>query len=120
VARFSNEEERAAWDLAESLVDKALAMMRLAEQALDVYLTGKEITRQRCLGRGIGATDAEIRWRETTRAKKALADNSFYTTQATMYYSAAGSAYAKALYLRGQDASPHGAAATASSPRGRR
>ena len=44
--------------------------------------------------------DADIRWSGTTKAKKALADNGWYMTQAVMYHGAAAAQYARALYLR--------------------
>jgi hypothetical protein len=97
---FCNDEERAAWDLAESLVGKARAMMRQAETALETFKLGKELNRQRCARRGISATDAEIRWAETANAKNALTDNSFHVGLATMYYGAAAAHYSRALYLR--------------------
>ena len=97
---FHNDDERAAWDLAESLIDKARAMMRQAESALEIFKLGKELNRQRCARRGISATDAEIRWAETANAKNALTDNSFHVGLATMYYGAAAAHYSRALYLR--------------------
>jgi hypothetical protein len=103
VTRFKNEEEKAAWTLAESLIDRARAMMRQAESALESFMVGKELNRQRCHLRGIGPTDAEIRWSETSNARKALADNSFHVTQAMMYFSAAAAHYSRALYLRTHD-----------------
>lgn len=97
---FRHDDERAAWVLAESLLDKARAMMRQAERALETFKVGMELNRQRCALRGISATDAEIRWVETARAKNALADNSFHVGLATMYYGAASAHYTRALYLR--------------------
>ena len=97
---FHNDDERAAWDLAESLIDKARAMMRQAESALEIFKLGKELNRQRCARRGISATDAEIRWAETANAKNALTDNSFHVGLATMYFGAAAAHYSRALYLR--------------------
>ena len=104
MARFNNEEERAAWALAEALINRARAMMRQAENALESFMVGKELNEQRCHRRGIGPTDAEIRWSETSNAKKALADNSFHASQAMMYYGAAAAHYSRALYLRSHDA----------------
>ncbi|GAA0796134.1 hypothetical protein [Spirilliplanes yamanashiensis] len=100
MARFNNPDERDAWALAESLIDRGRAMMRKAEGALETFMVGKELNRQRCIRRGIGDTDAEIRWAETANAKKALADNNFHVTQAMMYYGAAAAHYSRALYLR--------------------
>lgn len=99
---FHNEEERAAWALAESLIETGRTMMRQAEGALEAFAIGKELNRQRCLQRGIGATDAEIRWSETSPARKALAENSFHVSQAMMYFGAAAANYSRALYLRHQ------------------
>jgi hypothetical protein len=96
---FHSDDERAAWALAEFLLDRARAMMRQAESALERFKTGQELNRQRCARRGISTTDAEIRWVETASAKNALADNSFHVGLATMYYGAATAHYARALYL---------------------
>jgi hypothetical protein len=101
---FHSDDERAAWTLAESLMEKGRAMMRQAESALEVFMIGKELNRQRCSRRGIGATDAEIRWSETSKAQKALSENSFNVSQAMMYYGAAAAHYARAAYLRSRSA----------------
>ncbi|HET9518900.1 MAG TPA: hypothetical protein VFO77_14360 [Actinoplanes sp.] len=103
MTRFKNEEEKAAWMLAESLIERARTMMRQAESALESFTIGLELNRQRCHLRGIGPTDAEIRWSETSTARKALADNSFAISQAMMYYSAAAANYSRALYLRSHE-----------------
>ncbi len=100
---FYNEDERAAWTIAESLMEKGRAMMRQAESALEAFMIGKELNRQRCSRRGIGATDAEIRWNGTSDAQRALSDNSFNVTQAMMYYGAAAAHYSRAAYLRSRD-----------------
>lgn len=92
-------EERAAWDLAEALLEQARAMMREAEAALDTWRTGKEMNRLRCARRGISTSDAEIRWSASANAKNALTNNSFHVGLATMYYNAATANYARALYL---------------------
>ena len=94
------DDERAAWALAENLLDKARTMMRQAEKALDTWKLGKELNRQRCARRGISATDAEIRWAGSANAKNALTDNTFHTGLATMYFGAAAAYYARASYLR--------------------
>jgi hypothetical protein len=83
-------------------MEKGRTMMGLAESALEVFLIGKEMNRQQCSRRGIGASDAEIRWAGTTSAKKALSDNSFNVSQATMYFVAAAAHYSRAAYLRSQ------------------
>jgi hypothetical protein len=100
VARFNNEGERAAWVFAESMIDKARDLMSKAESSLERFLVGQELNKERCLRRGIGATDAEIRWSETSPARKALSENSFYVSQAMMYYNAAAAYYSRAHYLR--------------------
>jgi hypothetical protein len=97
---FHTDEERAAWAVAESLLDKARAMMRQAERALETWKIGKELNQQRCARRGISATDAEIRWAGSANAKNALTDNTFHTGLATMYFGAASAYYSRALYLR--------------------
>jgi len=103
VARFNNEEERAAWVFAESLIDRAREMMRKAECALERFMVGQELNKQRCYRRGIGATDAEIRWSETSNAKKALSETNFHVSQAMMYYGAAAAYYSRASYLRAHE-----------------
>jgi hypothetical protein len=81
-------------------MEKGRAMMRQAERALENFSIGKELNRQRCSRRGIGTTDAEIRWSETSHAQKALSENSFNSAQATMYFGAAAAHYSRAAYLR--------------------
>ena len=98
--RFYNDEERAAWLVAEALVEQARTMLRQAEKALETWKAGKELTRVRCARRGISASDAEIRWSETASAKNALSDNSFHVSLATMYFGAAAAHYSRAQYLR--------------------
>ncbi|MGK5680956.1 hypothetical protein [Actinoplanes sp. URMC 104] len=97
---FYNDDERFAWNLAESLVEQAEEMMREAEAALDMWKTGKEMNRLRCLRKGISESDAEIRWSASANAKNALTNNSFHVGLATMYYGAAAANYTRALYLR--------------------
>jgi hypothetical protein len=53
--------------------------------------------------RGLSEVDADIRWSGMTAAKKALGDNAWYMSQATMYNEAAAAQYAKALYLKSCD-----------------
>ena len=100
IPTFYNDDERAAWTLAESLAEQARAMMHQAERALEAFRVGKEMNRLRCERRGISASDAEIRWSESVTAKNALTDNSFHVGLATMYYGAAAANYSRALYLR--------------------
>jgi hypothetical protein len=102
VVGFLNEDERAAWILAEALMEKGRELMREAEDALNEFSQGKELNRQRCSQRGIGATDAEIRWNETATAKKAISTSNFNASQALLYYGAAAAHYSRAAYLRGR------------------
>jgi hypothetical protein len=97
---FYNEDERAAWALAETMIEQARQMMREAEAALETWKTGKEMNRLRCVRRGISESDAEIRWAGSANAKNALTNNSFHVGLATMYYGAASANYTRALYLR--------------------
>jgi hypothetical protein len=97
---FYSDDERAAWTLAETLIEQARAMMRNAEAALEMWKVGKEMNRLRCERRGISASDAEIRWSGSANAKNALTDNTFHTGLATMYFGAATANYSRALYLR--------------------
>lgn len=97
---FHNDDERAAWVLAETLLDKARTMMRNADDALERWRHGKDLNTQRCQRRGISESDAEIRWAESANAKNALADNSFHVSLAMMYYGAAAAHYSRAAYLR--------------------
>ena len=97
---FYSDAERTAWIIAEQLMEKGRAVMRQAESALDAFKVGMELNRRRCARRGIGASDAEIRWTETADAKKAISENSFNVNQALMYYGAAAAHYSRAAYLR--------------------
>jgi hypothetical protein len=101
---FHNDDERAAWTLAESLMEQGRSLTHQAETALEKFAVGKELNRQRCSRRGIGTSDAEIRWSETPKAQKALSENSFNVSQAMLYYAAAAAHYARAAYLRSQGA----------------
>ena len=103
---FYTDDERAAWTLAESLVEQARAMMRNAEAALEMWKVGKEMNRLRCARRGISESDAEIRWSESANSKNALTDNTFHTGLATMYFGAAAANYTRALYLRSRGSGP--------------
>ena len=100
---FQNDDERAAWTLAESLLDKARLMMRTADDALDTWRKGRELNRQSCARRGISTSDAEIRWAESANSKSALSDNSFHISLAMMYYGAAAANYSRAAYLRSRN-----------------
>jgi len=96
---FFNDDERTAWAVAESLLEKALTMMRKAENALETWRVGRELNLQRCARRGISESDAEIRWADSANSKNALADNSFHVSLAMMYYGAAAAHYSRAAYL---------------------
>ncbi|MBB2945558.1 hypothetical protein FB565_005291 [Actinoplanes lutulentus] len=100
--RFHNEDERAAWELAEFMIQQARSMMREAEKSLESWKLGKEMNRQRCARRGINQTDAEIRWAASSSAKNAITNNNFHVSLATMYYGAATANYARAEYFRNQ------------------
>ena len=97
---FTNAAEQAAWTLAEALSDKGFACMKQAEEAAEAFQSGKMATRRQFKARGLSQVDADIRWSGTTQAKKSLADNGWYMSQATMYNQAAAAQYAKALYLK--------------------
>jgi hypothetical protein len=97
--KFRNAEEQAAWTMAEALSEKGFAAMRQAEEAAENFRNGKMMTRRQFKQRGLTEADADIRWAGTTQARKSLADNGWYMSQATMYHEAAAAQYAKALYL---------------------
>jgi hypothetical protein len=103
---FRNAEEQAAWSMAEALSEKGFAAMRQAEEAAENFRNGKMMTRRQFKLRGLTDVDADIRWAGTTQARKALSDNGWYMSQATMYHDAAAAQYAKALYLRHQGDDP--------------
>src|ERR1700754_5297010 len=96
---FSSDDEQAAWNLAEFLVQQAREMMREAESALETWKIGKEMNRLRCARRGISKSDAETRWSDSAASKNALTNNSFHVGLATMYFGAASANYSRALYL---------------------
>ncbi|GAB1643706.1 hypothetical protein [Krasilnikovia sp. MM14-A1259] len=101
--KFTNAAEQAAWTLAEALNEKGFACIKQAEEAAEIFRSGKMQMRQAFKERGRSEVDADIRWSGMTRAKKALSDNGWYMSQATMYHQAAAAQYAKALYLRNSD-----------------
>ena len=101
--RFKNPAEQAAWTMAEALSEKGFAAMRQAEEAAENFRTGKQLTRRQFKQRGLTEADADIRFAGTTQARKALSDNGWYMTQATMYHEAAAAQYAKASYLNRHD-----------------
>jgi len=100
VLTFTNAAEQAAWTLAEALSDKGFAAMKQAEEAAELFRSGKMAMRRQFKARGLSEVDADIRWAGMTQAKKALADNDWYMSQASMYNEAAAAQYAKALYLK--------------------
>ncbi|WP_067494215.1 hypothetical protein [Actinoplanes sp. TFC3] len=97
---FKSAEEQSAWKLAEALMEKGMEAMRQAEQAFEVYRSGRSQMRQEFKARGLSEVDGVIRWKETAQAKRALADNDWFTAQASMYNEAAAAQYARALYLK--------------------
>ncbi|MFF5294917.1 hypothetical protein [Paractinoplanes globisporus] len=97
---FTNAAEQAAWTLAEALSDKAFAAMKQAEEAAEAFQSGKMAMRRQFKARGMSQVDSDIRWSGTSQARKALSDNEWYMSQASMYNEAAAAQYAKALYLK--------------------
>ena len=100
---FKNAAEQAAYALAEALSEKGMSCMKQAEEAADAFQAGKQQMRRQFKARGLSQVDADIRWSGMTAAKKALADNGWYMSQAAMYNQAATAQYAKALYLKRED-----------------
>jgi hypothetical protein len=100
VLKFKSAAEQAAWTMAEALSEKGMACMRQAEEAAEVFRSGKMQMRRQFKARGLSDVDADIRWSAMTAAKKALSDNGWYMSQATMYNEAAAAQYARALYLK--------------------
>jgi hypothetical protein len=103
VLKFRNAAEQAAWTMAEALSEKGFSCMKQAEEAAENFQAGKMQMRRQFKARGLSQVDADIRWSGTTAAKKALSDNGWYMSQATMYNEAAAAQYAKALYLKSAD-----------------
>jgi hypothetical protein len=100
VQTFTNESEQAAYLLAEALLEKAMGCMRHAEEAADAFRTGRIAMRRQFKARGLSEGEADIRWRSAPQATRAIADNGFFMSQASMYNNAAAAQYAKALYLK--------------------
>jgi hypothetical protein len=100
VLTFTNTAEQAAWTLAEALSEKGFTCMKQAEEAAEAFRSGKMAMRRQFKDRGLSEVDADIRWSGMTRAKKSLADNGWYMSQAAMYNQAAAAQYAKANYLK--------------------
>ncbi|HWS37200.1 MAG TPA: hypothetical protein VN408_31275 [Actinoplanes sp.] len=95
---FTNEAEQTAYHLAEALSEKAHSCMRSAEEAAEAFRTGKMAMRRQFKTRGFSEVEADIRWSGTAQATRAIADNNFFMSQASMYNNAAAAQYAKALY----------------------
>jgi hypothetical protein len=100
VPKFKSPAEKEAWTLAEALSEKGFACMKQAEEAAETFRSGKMQMRRQFKSRGLSEVDADIRWSGTSVAKKSLADNGWYMSQASMYNEAAAAQYAKALYLK--------------------
>jgi hypothetical protein len=103
VLKFRNAAEKEAWTLAEALSEKGFSCMKQAEEAAETFRSGKMQMRKQFKARGLSEVDADIRWSGMTVAKKALSDNGWYMSQASMYNEAAAAQYAKALYLKNCD-----------------
>jgi hypothetical protein len=101
--KFNNALEKEAWTMAEALSEKGFECMRQAEDAAERFRSGKVQMRRQFKARGLSDVDADIRWSGMTAAKKALADNGWYMSQAQMYSEAAAAQYAKALYLKNSE-----------------
>jgi hypothetical protein len=100
VSKFKSPAEKEAWTMAEALSEKGFACMKQAEEAAELFRSGKMQMRRQFKARGLSEVDADIRWSGTSVAKKSLADNGWYMSQASMYNEAAAAQYAKALYLK--------------------
>jgi len=100
VLTFTNAAEQAAWTMAEALSEKAFGCMKDAEEAAERFRSGKMAMRRQFKARGLSEVDADIRWAATSQCRKALSDNDWYMSQASMYNEAAATQYAKALYLK--------------------
>ncbi|BBH65592.1 hypothetical protein ACTI_22770 [Actinoplanes sp. OR16] len=97
---FTNEAEHAAYTLAEALSEKAMSCMKNAEEAGEAFRSGRVAMRRQFKARGLSEVEADIRWSGTSQAARAIADNQFFMSQASMYNNAAATQYAKALYLK--------------------
>ena len=95
---FTNEAEQAAYALAEALSEKAMGCMRNAEEAAEAFRSGKVAMRRQFRARGLSEAEADIRYSGTSQASRAISDNGWFMSQATMYNTAATTQYAKALY----------------------
>jgi len=102
VQTFTNETEQTAYNLAEALSEKAMTFMKYAEEAGEAFRTGKMAMRRQFKARGLSEAEADIRYSGTAQASRAISDNSFFMSQASMYNAAAATQYAKALYHKKQ------------------
>jgi hypothetical protein len=100
VLTFTSAAEQAAWNLAEALSEKAFSAMKQAEEAAEAFRLGRVAMRRQFKARGLSEVDASIRWKGTSQAQNALADNEWFMAEANMYNRAAAVQYAKALYLK--------------------
>ncbi|MEV6342210.1 hypothetical protein [Actinoplanes sp. NPDC051851] len=99
---FTNDDEQGAYNLAEAFTEKALACMKNAEEASEAFRKGRIAMHRQFKARGLSEVEADIRWSGSAPAARAIADNQFFMTQASMYNVAAATQYAKALYLKKQ------------------
>ncbi|WP_436524856.1 hypothetical protein [Actinoplanes sp. HUAS TT8] len=97
---FTNEAEQTAYNLAEALAEKAMSFMRNAEEAARAFQGGRIAMRRQFKARGLSEAEADIRFSGSVQATRAIAENSFFMSQASMYNTAAATQYAKALYLK--------------------
>ena len=97
---FTNDAEQAAYALAEALSEKAHSCMKHAEEAAEAFRSGKMAMRRQFKARGLSEAEADIRYSGTSQASRAISDNNFFMSQASMYNDAAAAQYAKALYLK--------------------
>ncbi|MDI6102829.1 hypothetical protein QLQ12_29850 [Actinoplanes sp. NEAU-A12] len=97
---FSNDAEQSAYNLAEALSEKALSCMKYAEESAEVFRAGRIAMRRQFRARGLSEAEADIRWAGTSQATRAISENNFFMSQASMYNNAAAAQYAKALYLK--------------------
>ncbi|WP_430779748.1 hypothetical protein [Actinoplanes sp. G11-F43] len=95
---FTNDAEQTAYTLAEALSEKAMSCMKYAEEAAEAFRAGKMAMRRQFKARGLSEAEADIRWAGTSQAARAIGDNGFFMSQASMYNAAAAAQYAKALY----------------------
>ena len=97
---ITNDTDHAAYHLAEALSEKAISCMKYAEEAAEAFRSGKLAMRRKFKARGLSEAEADIRYSGTSVAARAISDNNFFMSQASMYNNAAAAQYAKALYLK--------------------